>query len=269
MEEQPLDERDMSDHILYNEEFYSKRRNLVKPSAEAIIGHVFNLCNIESIVDFGCGTGTWIHTAQSLGAKHMLGIEADWLKEEYLDEPGLEVHRHDLTDSIYIDRKFDLAISLEVGEHLPEERARSFVEDICRTSTKVLFGAAIPEQGGTGHINEQWQSYWANLFLELDYRAFDVIRPKIWSDPEIPFWYKQNTILYLHKDELENKAQFLFSPQEVKPKDLDIVHPDLYRKKLRSNLVNQLEGIGLTHRLKIARKLPLDIAAAITRRIRK
>ncbi len=256
----------MSDHKLYDEEFYANRRNQVEPSAEAIMGHVLSLCHIESIVDFGCGTGTWMNAAQSHGAKRVLGIEGDWLKEEYLDRPGLEVHRHDLTEPLNIDRKFDLAISLEVGEHLPEERAQSFVEDICRTSTKVLFGAAIPEQGGVGHINEQWQSYWARLFSELDYKAFDVIRPKIWSNSNIPLWYKQNTILYLHKDELKNKEQFSISLQEVSPVDLDIVHPDLYNKHLR--FFNRREEYGIGDRLRIVRRLPLDLITSIIRRMK-
>ena len=56
------------------------------------------------------------------------------------------------------------SISLEVAEHLSPGRAESFISDLCQAAPVVLFGAAIPGQGGVGHLNEQWQSYWANLF---------------------------------------------------------------------------------------------------------
>jgi SAM-dependent methyltransferase len=258
----------MSGHVLYDEEFYSNRRGRVTSSAEAIMGVVFDLCSIESIIDFGCGTGTWINTAQSFGAKRVLGIEGHWLEEKYLDNPYLEILRYDLSRPINIKETFDLAISLEVAEHLPADRAETFVEDICRTSKKVLFGAAIPNQGGVGHLNEQWQSYWATLFLNLDYKAFDVIRPKIWSNPEIPFWYRQNTVLYIHQDELDKNNQIFSSSQATKPTDLNIVHPQLYDKNLQSHLAHQLENLRFSDRLKIAAGLPSGLVAAIAKRLK-
>lgn len=56
-------------------------------------------------------------------------------------------------------RRFDLAMTIEVAEHLTPVRADSFVEDLTRLSDVVLFSAAIPAQGGINHVNEQWQSY--------------------------------------------------------------------------------------------------------------
>ena len=239
----------MTEHILYNEKFYAVRRAEVIPSAEAIMGLIFKMFHIESVIDFGCGTGTWLNAAQSLGATNVTGIEGDWLKDEFLDSPNLDVIRKDLANPVRIEGTYDLAISLEVGEHLLPERAASFVEDICRTSKKVLFSAAIPNQGGVGHLNEQWQSYWAEHFLKHDFVPFDVIRPEIWSNSDISFWYRQNTILYLHKDEIENNGKMSFPLETKKPADLNIVHPEQYSKNM--NLRLQLRKLGFIQRLKI------------------
>ena len=61
----------------------------------------------------------------------------------------------DLRDSFAIGRTFDLAISLEVAEHPPEEFAEPLVERLVTAAPFVLFSAAIPEQGGIHHVNEQ------------------------------------------------------------------------------------------------------------------
>jgi hypothetical protein len=101
--------------------------------------------------------------------------------------PSEAVVEHDLRESVTITRTFDLAVSLEVAEHLPPERGEGFVEDLCRLAPVVLFSAAVPGQGDpkhTGHLNERWQSYWASLFHERGYERAECVRPAIWEDPE-------------------------------------------------------------------------------------
>ena len=87
----------------------------------------------------------------------------------------------DLSQRITIDSKYDLACCLEVAEHLPPERAGSFVEDLTKLAPVVLFSAAIPGQGGDNHVNEMWQHHWARLFAKNGFRAVDYVRPMIWS----------------------------------------------------------------------------------------
>jgi len=91
--------------------------------------------------------------------------------------------------------KLDLALCLEVAEHLPEHVAKALVKLLCVYSDTILFGAAIPNQGGTGHINEQWQTYWEKLFNENGFGAAEV-QPDIRNNPEIEMWYKNNIVLY-------------------------------------------------------------------------
>ena len=124
---------------------------------------------------------------------------------------------------------FDLAISLEVGEHLPVARAASLVSDLCALSDVVLFGAAIPFQGWQrAHVNEQWQSYWAAKFAANGYDAFDALRPLIWSALDIAYFYKQNTIFYVKRG---TRAHQEFIARHGRPTVamFDIVHPEHYR----------------------------------------
>jgi hypothetical protein len=97
----------------------------------------------------------------------------------------------------------------------------------------VLFSAAIPGQGGFNHINEQPLSVWVREFVANHYRPLDVIRNRIWDDEEIPFWYRQNLILFF-AEELWNEAASRVTallPREDTA-GVDIVHPNLARTYL-------------------------------------
>ena len=115
-------------------------------------------------------------------------------------------------------RTFDLVQTLEVAEHLDEASADTFVDSLARHGDTILFSAAIPGQGGTHHVNEQWPSYWAEKFARAGYTAYDVIRPRIWADPQVQVWYRQNMLLFARSRVFEG----------AQPR-LDLVHPDLWR----------------------------------------
>ena len=93
---------------------------------------------------------------------------------------------------------------------MPPERGERFVADLVALAPVVLFSAAIPGQGGTDHINEQWQDYWARLFAKHDYVALDFLRLKFWNDSRIEWWYRQNIILYVRRDRVEADPRFRF-----------------------------------------------------------
>jgi hypothetical protein len=91
---------------------------------------------------------------------------------------------------------------LEVAEHLPIQSAGGFVAELTALAPFILFSAAIPGQGGTNHLNEQWPEYWATRFAGHGYRVLDCIRPRIWEDDRIDFWYRQNIFLFVDSDQL-------------------------------------------------------------------
>src|ERR1700680_2478720 len=208
----------------YTDEFFEAIVAGSSSSAERIVSFLMPLVQPKSVVDVGCGTGSWCAEFVRHGVSDILGIDG-----EYVDKTRLRISPSafkvmNLESPIHLDRTFDLAISMEVGEHLSPARASSFVADLTRLAPLILFSAAIPGQGGIYHINEQWQSSWSLLFQERGFEGIDCIRARFWNDEQIEFWYRQNTFLYARKDRVE---QFT-SLSQGSP--LDIVHPKTFRQ---------------------------------------
>lgn len=103
-------------------------------------------------------------------------------------------------------------LCLETAEHLPPERADSFVEDLVKLAPVVVFSAAIPGQGGTDHLNEQWPEYWAQRFRKLSYVVVDTLRMRFWSNEAMSAMYAQNSILYVRKDVYDSSAEIIALP---------------------------------------------------------
>jgi hypothetical protein len=118
----------------------------------------------------------------------------------------------DLGEPFRLDRVFDLAISLEAAHYVPEERAAGLVESICLHAPAVLFGAAVPHQPGGPGRNRQWPSWWAALFAAHGFHAEDWLRPLVWEDERVDWWYAQNTILYLRDKASSDPVRSLVHP---------------------------------------------------------
>lgn len=238
-------------------------------AAAKILANIRRWVPFKSMVDFGCSTGVWLDVARNLGATKTLGIDGPWISKLDLVNPEIDLLNFDLESRVFLGDTFDLAISLEVAEHLSAHRARSFVEDICKSSKVVLFGAAIPFQGGRLHANEQFASYWAKIFKECGYRYIDAIRPRIWDDDNLPFWYRQNTILYVHGSEYHRISSVIsVDHEETKGQYLDFIHPLLYLEKARRyRKAAGSDDPSLRKSLRIAARIPLKAWRAVFRGI--
>lgn len=200
---------------VYTPEFFGSLRQSSRTSAEVIVPLVFDRIEPRSVVDVGCGSGEWADVARRKGLSDYLGVDGSYGDHTTID--ASHFLERDLTRALDLGRTFDLVISLEVAEHLPIERSEGFIEDLVTLAPAVLFSAAIPGQGGVGHVNEQWQSWWAHQFARHGYAAHDVVRPHVWNDDRVAVWYRQNTILYRRDS----------SPTTTV---LDIVHPRTFEK---------------------------------------
>ena len=114
----------------------------------------------RSIVDVGCGSGAWLSAFATAGVRDLVGLEGSPADPEIADVEPSVIQVCDLSRPFRLNRDFDLAVSLEVAEYLPEDSAASFIESLTQLAPIVLFSAAIPGQTGVGHINEQWPTYW-------------------------------------------------------------------------------------------------------------
>jgi SAM-dependent methyltransferase len=200
-----------------------EKHNLTAP--RIIVPIVNSMIKPTSVVDVGCGLGTFLKAFKELGVKNVLGLDGKWVNRNLLFkyiEPD-EFKEVDLESPIQVNRRFDLVISVEVAEHLSEKRADGFVNDLVKLGDNVLFSAAIPGQGGDHHINEQWISYWREKFERHGYQLRDLFRDKLWDNQDVFWWYRQNMFLFV------SEKSFLYQPSQKQPeKVLHVVHPDLF-----------------------------------------
>ncbi len=190
----------------YDERFYDGQRDSSKLSADVLMPFVLELTGARSVADLGCGVGGWLASAKEHGATRVLGMDGDYVDQRWLRIDPSEFQPRDLTKPVRVDEQFDLSMSLEVAEHLPPERAASFVEDLCALAPIVFFGAAQPHQGGTDHINEQYLDYWVDLFEAQGYELIDCIRPVFWEH-DIAYFYSQNSAIFARPGLLPDQAR--------------------------------------------------------------
>ena len=169
--------------------------------------------------------GTWLSVFRDCGVTDVLGVDGAYVETESLLIPADCFLARDLTAPIGLDRRFDLAMSLEVAEHLPPEVAVSFVGQLVDLSDIVLFSAAIPGQGGRNHINERWQSDWCRLFSAREYVPVDCLRHRFWKDPEVSAYYRQNMILYVQQEVLVHNPKLQAEANHAALIPLDLAHP--------------------------------------------
>lgn len=203
---------------LYDQHFYAWQSGPSRRSAAAVIPLIREAVGpVRSVLDVGCGIGTWLAEWASSGVHDLMGVDGDYIDRSELLIPSERFRSADLTRPFDLGRTFDAVISLEVAEHLPESAAGMFVETLTRHAPVVVFSAAVPCQTGLGHVNEQWQSYWAAKFAKAGYDAFDVIRWRVWDNAEISFWYRQNIVIYAAAGHLKMPARW----------PVDVAHPGL------------------------------------------
>ena len=227
----------------YNSRFY--RRKWRKENAENILSALLKIfLNVNSAVDFGCGIGVWLAVLKDLGIEEIKGYDGHWVNKKLLVIPEECFTEVDLEKMVDIEKRYDLAISIEVAEHLPEKFAESFVETLTKASDIILFSAAIPYQGGQNHINEQWQNYWYAIFQKFGYAGTNIIRNITWNNDRIVPIYKQNMVLYVKKEkirELNIDDQYFDKSNQY----FNVVHPEMWSGKMEKEGIYDISLLRL------------------------
>ncbi|MEH1930932.1 methyltransferase domain-containing protein [Nostoc sp.] len=223
----------------YTEKFYKFIDNNALLGAKEVVPFVIELMQPKSVIDIGCGLATWLAVFKQHGVEEILGVDGDFVDINKLNIPPEYFLQHNLLNPLKVEQNFDLAVSLEVAEHLPIEKAESFVDTLVNLSPAILFSAAVPYQPGTRHLNCQWPNYWAKIFSEKGYVLFDCFRMKFWQNPNVPWWYAQNMFLFVKESCWQNYPILKqnFNPLNEPP--LPIIHPEFYLKLQQGTSINQ------------------------------
>jgi SAM-dependent methyltransferase len=219
----------------YTDEYYKDQIAPSLESARIFLAHLWKYFQPQSVVDVGCGRGAWLKACRELGSSELFGLDGEWNNQAAMIDDGIRFRAIDLNRAFALERRVELAISVEVAEHLEPSSSSTFVESLTKSADAVVFGAAYLRQNGPTHINERRHSWWGQLFRNNGYVPFDLFRPSLWGDEQIPFWYRQNTFLYTKKDGRAYAALKTAGLTElVELRFLDCVHPVLF--ELRANV---------------------------------
>jgi len=201
----------------YTSTFFDVVARDTRESARAVVPVVNELVRPASVLDVGCATGTWLSEWEKAGVSDLVGVDGDYVDRGALQLSPDRFVSADLQRPLSLGRKFDLVQTLEVAEHLDAVHADTFVDSLSRHGDTIMFSAAIPGQGGTHHVNEQWPSYWAEKFEKAGYTTYDVIRPQIWTDSRVRVFYRQNILLFARGRDFKSMTPYI-----------DLVHPEVW-----------------------------------------
>jgi SAM-dependent methyltransferase len=244
--------------VPYDGDFYGRLDGAVRSSAEIIAPQLLEVFRPTSVIDVGCGIGTWLSVFVELGVPDVTGVDGDHVDPATLAIPRDRFLPRDLERPLDLGRRYDLALSLEVAEHLECRGANAFVDSLTSLAPVVVFSAAVPHQGGRHHINEQWQDWWAAKFSDRGYTTIDMIRPAAWDDERVLPWYAQNCLVFADAETVATR--------DLQPATsyLRLVHPSLW--ELAHNPPPSLRAslLGAVRHASAVPKLTVD---AVRRRV--
>jgi SAM-dependent methyltransferase len=224
----------MSAEATYTDDFHDMMGEAALASARHVVPHVLSFVRpVASIVDVGCGLGAWLSVFAERGVERIVGLDGASVDHTRLMIPADRFQAVDLAAPLPVEERFDLAISLEVAEHLPAARAEGFVDDLVRLAPIVLFSAAVPGQRGVGHVHERWPRYWSGLFNARGYLAIDGLRPLIWLNPQVSWWYRQNLLMFATADAIDARPALARARARTHDSLLSIVHPTMHEAMYR------------------------------------
>jgi SAM-dependent methyltransferase len=225
----------MASRNAYGEGFYDAQKPGSSRSAAVMVPEIVKLLEPQSVLDVGCGEGPWLAEFAKTGISECYGIDGPWVNPNRFSLGSSRLIQYDFASAarpfqakLARDR-FDLVITMEFLEHVRSEVAPALIEYLASLSDTIIMSAALPLQGGTDHVNEQWIDYWVDLFQPHGFEPFDFLRPLFWDDSRIEPWYRQNAIGFFRNSlpqKLVEASERAASARLRRP--LRLVHPEIF-----------------------------------------
>lgn len=199
----------------YNSRFYNSVSQRGATAAQIVANTISKSIKPMSIIDIGSGEGIWLNTmakkfpsVKKLTAIDLQNHDTSYLQELQNLNAAFEFKAQNFEISTQLPgSSYDLAICLEVLEHLNKHSAEKLAIEISDKCSLLIFSAAMKGQGGTHHINEQPLEYWVNLFTSLGYVPLDVLRPALTKNADVANYYKYNMLIFWHPENtIKNKT---------------------------------------------------------------
>jgi SAM-dependent methyltransferase len=214
----------------YDRAFFSFVADDSLRNARLVVPLVMELLSPKSVVDVSCGPCAWLRAFVENGVSIIRGIDGEYVeRDKLLIDPFFA---GDLTEPINFDCIYDLAVCIEVAEHLPESAAANLIEQLSCAAPAVLLSAALPGQEGVHHVNEQWLSYLRELFAKKGFTMIDALRPRIRDDARIAFYIRQNLVLFLNDVMVASRPALRRLVDDECESEGEWVHVDLYKRWL-------------------------------------
>jgi len=188
--------------IIYNDKFFEKNLEWNTPIAAQLVGVLMDYFHPGSVVDLGCGNAEFLNEFQKKGIV-VQGYEGSRsaIGKALIDRKYIKLF--DLRNRIEAKERYDLALCLEVAEHIENKFSAGLVENLTDLSDTVVFTAATPGQGGHFHINEQPHEFWINIFKRMNYSYDAKTTEEVKSSMRkagILSWYCDNLMVFKGRD---------------------------------------------------------------------
>ena len=164
-----------------------------KPFAKRLVNWLAGYFQPESVLDLGCGPGTYVDCFTDLGIS-CIGYDTDTRVE------GKDNLR---CQSIFdLEHTADLVLCMEVAEHIDgtaNKQIASTMFDALAPGGVLIWTAAKPGQGGVGHINCQTKDYWIEKLNHTGLIRNETIENKLIDFAKAGYhmgWFVQNLLVY-------------------------------------------------------------------------
>lgn len=191
--------------VRYSDRYYNRHLIRYRKWENKVGEYLYNELKPNSVLDLGCGVGSYLEGFLNAGCKDLLGIELNFnnAKKYIVNNIYSFIVEGNVTQDLNLNRKFDCVISFEVGEHIYPDGTRMFVNNLTSYSDKyIILTAAPPGQRGTGHINLLDKNIWIDFVVSKGflYKEDLVEKYKIkWKKFKVGYYIINNLMIFKRK----------------------------------------------------------------------